>query len=115
MAFLNEMYFGNSLQAWLTAAAVAAVVLIILGIVKKLLVGRLSRMAEQTPTDVDDLIVELIGQIRWFFLLMISIYAGSLFLTVPEGLTRVIQSLLVISLLIQGALWGNKIITYWLG
>lgn len=115
MTYLDEPYFGNSLQAWITAGGVSVLTLLMLGLVKKFLVGRISRIAESTPTKLDDLIVELIKQIRMFFLLTISLYAGTLFLTLPEGLTRVTQSLVVLSLLVQGALWGNKVITYWLG
>jgi small-conductance mechanosensitive channel len=115
MDFLKEEYFGNTIQAWITAGSVATVSLILLEIVKKLLVGRLAKIAEKTPTDLDDLIVDLMKQIRLFFLLVISIYFGILALTLSPGLTRVIQSIFVISLLVQGALWGNKIISFWLG
>ncbi len=114
MPLLDELYFGNSLQAWMTAGGVAALAVFLLGVTKKFLVGRLSRIAENTPADIDDLIVDIIKQIRFFFLLIISLYAGTLFLALSPALTRVIQSLAVISLLIQGALWGNMIITFWL-
>lgn len=114
MPLLDELYFGNSLQAWMTAGGVAALAVLLLGVTKKFLVGRLSRIAERTPADIDDLIVDIIKQIRFFFLLIISLYAGTLFLALSPALTRVIQSLAVISLLIQGALWGNMIITFWL-
>ena len=115
MPLLQELYFGNPLQAWMTAGSVAVAAILLLEVIKRLLVGRLSRIAETTPTDLDDLVVDLIKQVRFFFRLVISIYAGTLFLNLSPGLTRVTQSLVIISLLVQGALWGNKVITFWLG
>ncbi|MBI3111941.1 MAG: mechanosensitive ion channel family protein [Ignavibacteriales bacterium] len=115
MLLLQDLYFGNSLQAWVTAAGVAVVAVLMLGVIKRLLIGRLSRIAETTSTDLDDLVVDLIKQVRFFFLLVISVYAGTLFLSLSPVLTRVTQSLVIISLLIQGALWGNKVIAFWLG
>ncbi len=114
MEFLQAQYFGNTLQTWITAGVTAVVLFFLFGLAKKVLVVRLARMSEKTRTTLDDLIVDLVKQIRVFFLLIVSIYIGSLFLTLPSGLARILQSLAVIVLLVQGALWGNKMISYWL-
>jgi small-conductance mechanosensitive channel len=114
MDILDKMYLGNPLQAWLTAAAIAVVCTIIFQILKKVLVSRLSKFAKKTPTNIDDLIVDLIRRIRFFFLLALAVYIGTAALTLPSGTVRVIQSILIILCLLQGAIWGNAIISYWL-
>lgn len=115
MPLLDQAYFGNTLQTWITAGGVALVAVLLLGMARRILIGRLSRIAEHTTTDIDDLVVDILRQIRFLFLLVVSLYIGTLFLTLPPSLTRVTQSLVIIALLIQGALWGNKVITFWLG
>jgi small-conductance mechanosensitive channel len=114
MNILDKIYLGNPLQAWLTAAAIALVGTIIFQILKKVLVNRLGAFAKKTATKIDDLIVDLVRRIRFFFLLALAVYIATAALTLSPGTVRVIQSILIILCLLQGAIWGNAIISYWL-
>jgi small-conductance mechanosensitive channel len=114
MDILDQMYLGNTLQAWVTAAAIALVCTVAFQILKKIFVNRVSAFARKTATKIDDLIVDLIRRTRLFFLLALAIYIGTAALTLPPGTVRTLQSILIIIFLLQGAIWGNAIISYWL-
>jgi small-conductance mechanosensitive channel len=114
LEFLNNTYLGNSVQTWLIAAAVAAAVLVVLRLVRRILVRRLSALAERTGTDIDDLAVDLVGMTKFFFPLFIALYIGSRPLAMTPAMDRVLGAAMVIALLIQLALWGNAVISFWI-
>ncbi len=114
MNTLKEIYLGNTIQAWLIALTIIVGCAIILTIVKKIVAARFSAFAKKTATELDDLVATLLQRIRFFFLLALSIYAGSFALTLSHQAERVLQSAVVVALLLQSAIWGNSIITFWL-
>ena len=113
LGFLNATYLGNSLQIWLVALLTGLAVLAVLGLLRRILVRRLSSLAARTGTGVDDLAVDLVGMTRFFFPLFIALYFGSRPLTMTPTLDRVVGGAMVIALLVQFALWGNAIISFW--
>lgn len=60
------------------------------------------------------MIAGLIDKIKLWFLIYVSVYTGSLYLSLPETGREIMIKLLIISLLFQGAIWGSEIINYWL-
>ena len=114
LEFLNTTYLGNSLQTWLIALLVALGVLAILGLVRRVLERRLSSLAARTGTDIDDLGVDLVRMTRFFFPLFIALYIGSRSLTMTPTVDRIVGGAMVIALLVQFALWGNAVISFWI-
>lgn len=114
MAFLQLTYFSNTLQTWVIAAVVAMVVMAGLRILQRFLVRRFSALAEETENDVDDLIVRLLTKTRFSFLLVVSFYVGSLVLTLSERMANIVSTVVIMALLIQAAIWGDKVISFWL-
>ena len=112
MKFLNTQVYGNRLDLWLLAIAIAIVTYIALKLIRRFIARRLTSVAKRTRTTVDDLTIDLLKNTRGFFLLALSIYAGSLVLALSGPAGRVISSLVVVALLIQVALWGNRLISY---
>lgn len=112
MKFLNTQVYGNRLDLWLLAIAIAIVTYIALKLIRRFIARRLTSVARRTRTTVDDLTIDLLKNTRGFFLLALSIYAGSLVLALSGPASRVISSLVVVALLIQVALWGNRLISY---
>jgi small-conductance mechanosensitive channel len=115
MTILEDLYFGNTLQVWATALVIAAVTFFGLKILQRVVVHRVGKMASRTTTEVDDLVVDVLRSTRMFFLLAVSAYAGSLGLTLPDHVSRLVQTAVVLSLLVQGALWGNRVVSFVLG
>jgi len=115
MSILDQIYFGNTLNTWLTALAVTAVTFFVLKIFQTIVLRRLADLAARTATDLDDLLVDALRRTRTLFLIVVSLYAGTFVLSFPPSTTRLLQTLLILALLIQAALWGTAAISFWLG
>lgn len=107
------MIYGNSLTSWLTALAVVAAVALLLGALKSLVLARLTRLAERTPTSVDNVAVRLLRGTRLVFLVLVSIAVVFLLLDVTDPLRRFLRWIAIVAVLVQIASWGNAAIAYW--
>jgi len=107
------LIYGNSLTNWLTALAVAAVVALLLGALKSLVLGRLARLAERTPTPLDNVAVRLLHGTRLVFLVLVTIAVLFLVLDLPDPLRRFLRWVAIVAILVQIASWGNAAISYW--
>jgi len=110
---LDQVYFQNSVKQWLYAIGIFIGTFIVLRVVLSIIRGRLKKLSQKTKTDIDDLIVHLLEKVKFFFLFFISIYVASFFLTLPPNLSSIIGKIIIIVFLLQGAIWGNSIIRYW--
>jgi small-conductance mechanosensitive channel len=107
----EQTYYGNTLQSWLIAVAIAAALLLVLLVGRRLVVARLGAVASRTTNRIDDLVVELISQTRGYVLLFVAIAAASRWLVLPRlgwliDLTKLV-------LLLQAALWFIAAINFW--
>ncbi|MDX1944485.1 MAG: mechanosensitive ion channel family protein [Pirellulaceae bacterium] len=96
---------GNSLVQWGLAAAVAAVVLVALVLLKVLLAGRIHALAQRLQSGWAPAVIQALASTRAWFLLVLAIHAGSLALVLPPKVAAVLASLTIIALLVQGAIW----------
>ncbi len=92
----------------------AAVVLAASLIVRRVAARRLRAAAERTVARVDYLMAELIAATRFPFLLVFSLYIGSLAVLLPARVSRIADKAVVLALLFQAAAWGNRAIVFWL-
>lgn len=103
---------GKPVELWLLATVVSVTAFILL----KLLVGlagrRLGAMASRTTTQIDDAIVSLIRKTKWWFLAVVALFAGSLFVELPERGRAFVHSSLVIALLIQLGIWASTALRF---
>ncbi|MCK4394561.1 mechanosensitive ion channel family protein [Candidatus Bipolaricaulota bacterium] len=114
MLFLNWTFYGNTVWAWLLALLIMIFVGVVLRVLRGVILHRLTGFAERTATELDDLVADLLKRTRLFFLLVVSLYAGSLALTLPEVATRVISTVTVLVLLIQAGIWGTGLVSFWI-
>ena len=111
--FLEWQFYHNSLQAWLVAGIVFFVIGATLLIVRTLLARRLANVAARTSTTADDAVVDLLRRTRYFFILTAAVAGAALFLDLPARALAVGPVLGTIALILQFALWGNGLITFW--
>ena len=111
--FLEWRFYHNSLQAWTVAGIVFAVVGTALFLARTIISRRLAKMAERTATTADDAIVDLLRRTRYFFIVTAAVASGILFLDLPERARAVGRALGTIALILQVAIWGNGLITFW--
>ncbi len=111
---LDKLYYGNTLEAWLIAAVLAIVILVALELFKKFALKHMFALRSRIQKDSYELVIDLFKNTKLFFLLVLSIYIASRILTFPTGIQGLLRSVLVIALLVQLAVWGNRSISFWL-
>jgi small-conductance mechanosensitive channel len=112
LEIMDKVYYGNSVRAWLTAVGIAAVSWLALFVIRWIFVKRLSKIAERTKATLDDLIIEIVRNTKGWFLLVVSLYLGSLTLSFSQRTTEIISTITVILSLLQGAVWSNTLLVY---
>ena len=70
-SFLEFEVLGLTALAWLKLLGITAVIAIALLLVKRIVFGRLSVLAERTTNHVDDVVAELLNGLRKFFLVIV--------------------------------------------
>jgi small-conductance mechanosensitive channel len=111
---LNYKFLDNSVQNWLISLAVAAVVLIVLYIIKRLSMSRLTMLARETDNKWDDAVADMLSRTRIPFIFIVSLFLGSLFLSIADEYRQIAYSIAAITLLFQGGLWLNGLLLFWL-
>ncbi len=114
MEFLEKSFYNNSIQLWILAILVMVATFVVMRVVKRIIIRQLKKLAGRTKTNIDDLVVDLLGRVKFYFLLTLAIYFGTLILSLPRGLENIVTKLVVVIFLIQVAIWGNALISYWL-
>jgi small-conductance mechanosensitive channel len=97
-AFLKVEYFGNALSAYLWAALVFLGVLFGFLVARDWIIRRLRMLAQKTATDLDDLAVELLAQIRTPECYLVALYLATRGLELPgrfDSALRVVTLLVV--------------------
>ena len=101
---MDSQFLGNTVREYLTSAGVFVGLLFVLPIARAIILRRLKAFSERTANDLDDLLHDLlrrvVGPVVYLFT---ALYFGTLFLTLPESLGLLVQSLLVIVLAIKVA------------
>lgn len=107
------MIYGNPLASWAVALGAIVVVALLLGGLKRLVLTRLERLAERTPTSVDNVAVRLLRGTRFVFLVLVAIGVVFLVMDVNEPARRMLRWIAIVAVLVQIANWGNAAIGYW--
>jgi small-conductance mechanosensitive channel len=109
---LGLTVLGNTVQKWITAVALMLLLLLVL----RFLRGKVSRMlrvlADRTGNQLDDVLAEIFSKTKLLVLVVISVWAGSLVLSLPGTAEFTIRSIVIITVLLQVALWGNSLVRY---
>jgi small-conductance mechanosensitive channel len=113
MEFLDAVYYNNPLKQWLIALAVLILSFIIIKIVLGFIKSRLKKISIKTVSQVDDLIVILLEKTTSILILILSLYTASYFITLAPFVSTLILNALVLIFLIQAAVWGNAVITFY--
>jgi len=113
MDILNKTVFQITITDWLTAFLVAAAAFAALSLLKKFTAKKLGAFAATTETQLTDLVVSLIRGTKPFSLLMVSLFVSALTLTLPQKADLIVQKVLILTLVIQGALWSNHLVSFW--
>ncbi|MBW3542918.1 MAG: mechanosensitive ion channel family protein [Planctomycetes bacterium] len=108
---LEQVIYGNPVRQWLIALAVFVVAALVFRIIKAIVARRAGKIAERTRTNWDDAVVETLQATKLWFLLVLALFCGSLVLELPEKTRQIVQSVAIITLLVQVAVWGTVMLT----
>ena len=108
----KDLYLGSTLQAWTIAGAVTLGVLVLAWLVKSMFAARLKALAQRTTTQLDDLLAELIGDLRLPLLTILAVVIGTRFLNLPTRLDKAVTIATVIAVGLQLIISSRLIIDF---
>lgn len=112
--FFDQIVFFNPVRAWVIAIAIGLGAFIVLLLLRTLLLGRLSAIAKRTPTEIDDILVEIVARTRPYFLAAAAAVFASRFLALPPTADRYVAGIFTLILLLQCGLWGAIAVDLWI-
>lgn len=113
MEFFTHEILENVVWRWLVAAGILVFVGLLFRMLLRLITHRLRAVVEKTPTRFDDLVVDLLQKTRFLFIFVVSLYAGSLVLSLPPLAESVLQAIFFVAILLQAGYWGNAFVEFW--
>lgn len=108
MTWLEITFVRN----WLVASLLTIVALTIFWLLKRISVNRIPQWVGRTENQVDDLLAELLEQTKFWFLLVLALYVGSLALALEANVTKWIGHGVTIAAFLQVAIWGGTAISF---
>lgn len=108
MNFLDKIFFGNSVIIWLIALVIMFVVFLILILIRKMTIHHLSKLAAQTVTQIDDMVVAVISKTKKSFLLIAAAYVSSNFLVITPKIAQIWNKIFFIAVAVQIGFWLSE-------
>jgi small-conductance mechanosensitive channel len=109
-----ERFKDNTTEEWLAAVLVAV------GVLAALLVGRWALLAftERGPqqgaaTRAREVVAMLERRTHIVVLAIVAVYAGSRLITMPDQVDNAVRTITVLTLVLQAGLWASSAITIW--
>jgi small-conductance mechanosensitive channel len=111
LAWLDDQLLGEPLRDWLTAFGIALAALLVIALIKKIALSRVSRAA-RTATNWDDFAVEVVRRTRWLLVLFPVLALATVSLNLPQ-VREGLRTVAILAFLVQLALWTLVAINFW--
>ncbi|MGC4091645.1 MAG: mechanosensitive ion channel family protein [Polyangiaceae bacterium] len=102
---LGRKFGGAPLDDWLTALGVAALVLVVLWVIKRLVGRGLRSWAQQSPSPLHEVTAAVLRATRLFFLLGVALWAGSQYVDLSQKAERWLRAGVSMIVLLQVGIW----------
>ena len=103
-------FLNNPVWAWAAAVGAALTVLVVLLLLRRILARRVQ---STTAGTFGAFAAELVRKASFLLLLAAGIWAGALFLVLPDAAGSALRGILILLALIQGGLWANALLALW--
>ncbi len=110
---LQLQFLGNPLLSWLYAGLAFFLTAVGLRLLLRFLARRLVEFTQHTETKLDDALVELMSQTKWWMLAIVGVYAATCLLELPERLSNWIEGAVAVALFLQTGIWISRMIAVW--
>ena len=109
---LDRVVMGNTVWAWITFGAILIGAFIVFWLLRAALVARLKKWAERTTTNVDDLIVKLVGDIRLLLIAPALILFAARGMVISPQADRILHWAAMAGLVIQLVMSSRLLIDF---
>ncbi len=109
-SFLQRTLLDNTIESWIVAAGIALGVFLALKLTVRWLHRRVAAVVSQTTSRVDDVLAEVFGRTKLFFLLAVAAYLGARSLQLSEGLWVTFTRVILLIGLIQAGIWAGALV-----
>jgi small-conductance mechanosensitive channel len=114
LMLLEKVIYHNRVKDWLLAVAITFIVYVLTSLTKHVLKKKLNSFAAGTISLWDDLIAELAGRFHVVFFLILSIYVGSLKISLPAAANNILKIAFIFVSLVQVAILASYTIEFWI-
>lgn len=114
MNMLTQLFFQNSAQDWSFALVAATSFMLIMDLLRRIVLRRLSSIAKTTDTVVDDFLIDVLSATRILLSTALGIYIALHFLTLPPAMEKFVDRGFICLLILQGGFWANRGLIFWL-
>ena len=111
---LTDTFYGNEIKTWLIALAVAIGTLVALRLIEQVLIVRVERLTQKTNTIIDDVIIGALRKTKLLYLLIVSIFVGSIWLSLPSEVRSPLWKVAIVATIIQAGIWVSTALQVWL-
>ena len=108
---MQELY-TNSLTAWIVALVIFAAVSSFSFLLKSYVKRRSQRRAVP-PTHVQALLTDLVERTRLYFILIVALWVGSLWLVLTPHHEHIWQLVVIVGVLLQAGVWAGGLVLFW--
>ena len=108
--FLQFNIAGNTLQAWLIATAITAIVFVLAEVVRGLMIRQLNRLAKSNETALGTIILAVVKRTKWLFIFILALYVGTVVIEITAGIRSIINTVVIVALLLQAGMWGSAVL-----
>lgn len=106
---------GNPVWAWILAIGLFLVSIGVLLLARRIAVRRLGRLAMRTTSKLDDLLVAVLADIRWWAMTAFSVFLVSQVLVLPDRAVWILRAVAMVALGIQALITSRLVIDYLIG
>lgn len=110
----EQLLQDNAPDAWLLALGITVAVLAAVWVARGLAVRVISRLSRRTTLKLDDALVTAARATRLWLLVPLALFAGASALQIPARLDSLVQSIAMVALVAQFAVWANTWLMQWL-
>ena len=110
----QPLLYGNNTLGCLSALAIVLAIVMVCNLLQRILARRATILAQRSHSHWDDAVVKTMNCTRWWFIVLAA-FSGTLILELPDKSREFIQTAVIMTLLLQTALWGHVLITAGVG
>lgn len=110
--FLNFEFYNNTGQDYLIALGIFIVAFIVLNVLQKVLISHFRKLAKLTKTEIDDVIVDIIANLRPPFYVIIAVYIAMRAIILPNQIWQILHFIFLSVLVYEGIQAAQKITSF---